>query len=314
VPYKKLIIPLLIGLFNALLLIFPREVLGAAREGLLLWFHTILPSLLPFVIGTNLLIKLGFMRFIGGIIAPLTKNVFGISGAGGTAFITGIVSGYPIGAKTVGDLCREGDIKPDEARRLLAFCNNAGPLFIVGAVGIGMFGDAKAGYLLWVGHILGALAVGLLGRSGEKNKKNNFGGIQRNYLQRLNGEPFGKALGESVKNAMEAMILVGGLIILFNVVACIFRLMIGLEEGIAAGIFGGLLEISGGTKAIAAEGINTLSLAAAAFVIAFGGFSVHAQAMHFTAGTGIKAGVYLSCKILHGVLAAVFTVILFTLL
>ena len=80
---RWLIIPLLIGLFNVFLIIFPREVLGAAREGLILWFNTVLPSLLPFVVGINLLKAMGFIRFVGELISPLTAKLFGVSGAGG---------------------------------------------------------------------------------------------------------------------------------------------------------------------------------------------------------------------------------------
>jgi sporulation integral membrane protein YlbJ len=304
--FRKLIIPLLIGLFNISLLVFPRDALGAAREGLLMWFQTILPSLLPFVVGTNILIKLGFLRFVGECIAPVTTRLFGVSGVGGIAFITGITSGYPIGAKTVGDLYRLGDIQPSEAQRLMAFCNNAGPLFIVGAVGIGMFGNAKAGYVLLLGHVFGAVAMGIAGRfiwgrSGD--------GVARR-IKEIKSPPFGKVLGESVKNAMEAMVLVGGLIIFFHVVVRFMFNFFGLEGGYSGGFLGGLLEIAGGVKVISATGISTLSLALAAGVIGFGGFGVHAQALHFTADTGIKTSVYLLCKFLHGLLAAGFTALL----
>ncbi|MCL2499327.1 MAG: hypothetical protein FWE90_03205 [Defluviitaleaceae bacterium] len=312
-PFRKLIIPILVGLFNITLLAFPREALGAAREGLLLWFHTVLPSLLPFAVGMNILIKLGFMRFFGECITPLTKKVFGVGGAGGVAFITGVTSGYPIGAKVIGDLYREGDVKADEAQRLMAFCNNAGPLFIVGAVGLGMFGDAKAGYILWAGHILGALAIGLLGRFMRGTVKEKDNRRTRKDAGHLRTEPFGKVLGESVGNAMEAMVLVGGLIIFFNVFFCILHTIFKPDDMIIGGLINGLLEVSGGARMISAHGPDAISLSAAAFVIAFGGLSVHAQAMHFTVGTGVKAGIYLSHKLLHGILAAVFTTFLWLL-
>jgi nucleoside recognition membrane protein YjiH len=306
-----LIIPILIGLFNISLLLYPREVIDAARGGLLLWFQTVLPSLLPFVVGMNLLIKLGFLRFIGEVISPVTMKIFGVPGAGGVALITGITSGYPIGAKTVGDLCRAGDVKPEDAQRLLAFCNNAGPLFIVGAVGIGMFGDAKAGYILWAGHVLGALAVGIINRiickkmGGEASNSNILYTATRNYrrFRQENECSMGKILGESVKNAMESLLLVGGLIIFFSVVVCILQW---------PGALSGLFEITGGARAISSQGANTAALAMAAGVIGFGGFSVHAQALHFTAGTGVKAVPYLLWKALHGLLAAGFTALLWS--
>jgi sporulation integral membrane protein YlbJ len=256
------------------------------------------------------------------LITPVTVRLFGVTGAGGLAFVTGTVSGYPIGAKTVGDLYRSGEIDTPQAQRLMFFCNNAGPLFIVGAVGIGMFGSAKIGYVLWLGHIAAAVFLGIAGKlisidsiktikrgNHFKRAMHNFYAYRRNMDCR-----FGKILGESVKNAMEAMLLVGGLIIFFNVAVHIVQSAVGLEGGLLGGLVGGVFEVTGGARAVSREGANPFTLALAAGIIAFGGLSVHTQALHFTAGTGIKAGHYIFGKTLHGLLAAVVTVIIYTLL
>lgn len=62
-------------------------------------------------------------------------------GIGAYAFIMGIISGYPVGAKIVTEFRKNGDCSKAEAERLLAFTNNSGPLFIIGTIGISMFGD-----------------------------------------------------------------------------------------------------------------------------------------------------------------------------
>ena len=62
-------------------------------------------------------------------------------GIGAYAFIMGIISGYPVGAKIVTEFRKNGDCSRAEAERLLAFTNNSGPLFIIGSVGISMFGN-----------------------------------------------------------------------------------------------------------------------------------------------------------------------------
>jgi hypothetical protein len=109
---------------------------------------------------------------------------------------------------------------------------------------------------------------------------------------------------------MEAMTIIGGLIIFFSVVLAIFQ-TIGLAHGtISNGILAGLIEVTGGIRKISSLESTKITLACAAFAIAFGGFSVHAQSFHFTAGTGIKNGEYLFAKFLHGIFAAVLTVIL----
>ena len=69
-------------------------------------------------------------------------------GEGSYAFIMGIISGYPVGAKIVNKFIEDGTCTKQEAERMLAFTNNSGPLFIIGTVGISLFGDTTIGIIL----------------------------------------------------------------------------------------------------------------------------------------------------------------------
>jgi len=305
-----------------LILFFPREVLSAAREGLLLWFNSVLPALLPFIVAVNLLTALGFVKLISTCAQPFMMAAFKLPGAGGFALITGLITGYPMGAKTVADLWHSGEITTKEAQRLLAFCNNAGPLFIVGVVGVGLLGDTMAGYVLWAGHIAAALIIGVLTRRWEQGRSTHMHGIDRPYIQgsdnlsitethamchKKDSPSIGKVLGESVKNAMEALLVVGGLIIFFSVVVQAITIIIGDLPYIAQGMLAGIMEITGGVKILAeapSETISSMRIAVIGGVIAFGGFSVHAQALHFTSSIGIKASKYILFKAFSGIVAA----------
>ena len=64
-------------------------------------------------------------------------------GPGAFPFIMSVLSGYPMGAKVVGDLKRSGEITLREAKRLMSFCSTSGPAFMAGAVGAGMLGSAS---------------------------------------------------------------------------------------------------------------------------------------------------------------------------
>jgi len=323
-----MIILVFLVIFKILFLTFPSVVLAAAREGLLLWLNNIVPALLPFMIITNMLVEMEFPRFLGETLTPVMKKIFNLPGAGGFALITGLTSGYPIGAKAVADLRKTGEISARDAQHLLAFCNNAGPLFILGVVGIGLFGNAAVGYVLWTGHVFSALLLGILLKFLCRSDRPrlpvgyNFaeyasGGRGRPPLHRIsstlssnsNVSP-GKALSNAVKNAMESMAIIGGLVIFFNATMAILG-EIGLpDKGLLAGFITGAVEVTGGVRKISECGISTTSLAFAAFAIAFGGLSIHMQTFHFTESTGIKAAPYLFCKVLHGLLAATITIFL----
>lgn len=90
------------------------------------------------------------------------KPVFNEPGESAIAIIIGTISGYPVGAKVVCSLVRENKISKEEAERLLAFCNNSGPLFILGTVGIALFGNKTIGFILLITHILASLSVGII--------------------------------------------------------------------------------------------------------------------------------------------------------
>jgi len=298
-------------LFIIFLLKFPQEVLSSARDGLMLWFNNVLPALLPFIVVINMLTALGTVKTVSKWANPFMKSIFRLPGAGSFALITGLLSGYPMGAKTIGDLWHNREITTKEAQRLLAFCNNAGPLFIIGVVGVGILGNLTAGYVLWAGHVMAAIIVGIMTRSKGSNTE-----INTTHCVNPKSEmpKIGKILGSAVKNAMEALVLVGGMIIFFSVVIRAMSVVTG--DSPIMSVIAGIIEVTNGANAIGngVQGvISTYRLAAIGGIISFGGFSVHAQSLHFTAGTGIKAGPYILYKGLNGIIAAVLTWVIWRL-
>lgn len=115
----------------ALALFFPPIVLQGARYGLELWFHTLLPTLLPFMILSNLFIQSGLILPLLSIPGKVSSRYLGISPAGLYAFLCGFFFGYPTGAKILADLLKTGQITREEASWLLVFSNNASPAFLM---------------------------------------------------------------------------------------------------------------------------------------------------------------------------------------
>ena len=352
--------------FKILFIAYPGIVVASARDGLNLWLGTVLPGILPFMIITNMLIHLGYTKKLGKLFAPFMKYFFRLPGVGGVAFFVGLTSGYPVGAKTIADLHSQGEITTKEAQHLLAFCNNAGPLFILGAVGSGMFGSASVGYILWSAHVIAAVIIGILLAKHYDHNINLFqtsssvpimvksmqnGSDQKNAKQgkqvtrpvlklteahenvsasgsifvRLNRfqdrsidaykKSPGKALGDSVKNAMEAIVIVGGLIIFFSAIMAVLREIIPQDitnnYSVFVSFLAGIIEVTGGTRDVSALGVSALHLGIAGFLIAFSGLSIHLQTIHFVENTGVSSVRYVACKALHGIIAAAITIILY---
>ena len=147
---KKNILKILFICFTLSLVLFSESCLKATKNGLLLWANNVVPALLPFFIATELLSYTNTCEKISHFFYKIMKPAFKVPGSGAYAFILGLISGYPIGAKIVTDLKNSNKCSNSEASRLLAFSNNSGPLFIIGTIGIMMYRSKTIGFLLLI--------------------------------------------------------------------------------------------------------------------------------------------------------------------
>ena len=337
---KMLLLPALVAAINILILIYPRESLAAARNGLELWAFNVLPGMLPFVIGANLLMSLGVVSFLGVALGPAMRRIFGLPGTGGFALAVGLVSGYPIGAKVVCEMRLRGELGRSQAQRLLAFANNGGPLFILGAVAAGMFGSASLGYFLLAIHYLGALLIGLIirliwGNAADDGKQAGQMPLHAMMVRamsvsrRKDGRSLGQMLGQAVANAVETMLTIGGFVVLFSVVTAVLGLAgvydlagraaaplfdaFGVSAELQSGFFAGLVEMANGIGMLSAHGVSRAAVALTAGVLGFGGASILLQSASFIGKTDLSTRRFVAAKAAHGVLSAIMAAVLFPL-
>ena len=116
------------------------------------------------------------------------RPLFNVPGEGSFAFIMGLISGYPVGAKIVTDFRNNGICTKDEGNRLLAFTNNSGPLFIIGTVGIGLFANKSIGLLLFITHFMACITVGVIFKFFSKSFKMTHYHCQK-LMERTQGHP-----------------------------------------------------------------------------------------------------------------------------
>lgn len=131
---RKNAISIIFVLFTIFLVIFSKSNLTAAKNGLKLWANNVVPSLLPFFIATNLLSHTNVIKYVSKACNKFMRPIFNVPGECAYAFILGLISGYPVGAKIVTDLNDNNLCTTEEAERMLCFTNNSGPLFIIGTV------------------------------------------------------------------------------------------------------------------------------------------------------------------------------------
>ena len=327
---RKNFLALLFLFFTACLLIFSGSNLPAIKSGLKLWANYVIPSLFPFFVATELLMHTNIINLFGRLLNNYMKPLFNISGEGAFAFIMGIISGYPVGAKIASKFRENNICSKAECERLLSFTNNSGPLFIIGTVGILMYQNTTIGILLFITHLLGCISVGFIFRFWKRNdnfkdynKKKNY-----NYLSNKNNANFanlGEVLAESITNSISTILLIGGFVVIFSSVISILKAsgilnilcasitpifnILHIDSNFISGILTGFLEITNGIQSISSIACKNFSinLVITAFLLGFGGISVFLQVFSITSKTDLSIKPYIYGKLLHGLFAAFYT-------
>lgn len=305
---------------------YPVQISNSAFLGAKMWAFSVFPALFPFFVCTNMLISLGFAKFMGEILSPFMIPFFGVSGIGSFPLFSGLLSGYPVGAKITSDLYLDNKLNKKEAQRLCSFCNNCGPLFIVGVLGGYIFKDILVGYYILFIHVLSAILFGFIinvifGRVNSKTyKRKNF--IREAFFQmRLhtsnNNKTFGQILSESVEGAVKSSLNVLGFITLFSVISTVIQIFhltdiinylinmipfVHVGEYLTETVFLGSIEMTAGLFLLDGV-INKSNILISIFIVTFGGMSVHAQAISFISKTDLKETTYIFNKFMQSILA-----------
>ena len=320
------------------LIVFPKETFQASLEGLNLWFGVVLPALLPFFVMAELLIHLGVIQFLGVFLEPVMYPLFRIPGVGAFAVALGLASGYPLGAKLTADLRRERLITQIEAERLVSFANTAGPLFIAGAVAVGMLGLPEMALVLMLAHYISTIMVGFFmrfygssqqgGRTCTETVNPPIYGTNALFNARGSTAHIGSLFYDAVMQSLRSLNFIGGCIMIFSVFSRILNLaglipalsdfltsvlpFFDLNQDLASSAISGLLEIDIGIQAVAqAKATLIQKLVVISAIIGWSGLSVHMQVAAMIRGTDIRIKPYIIARVFHAVCAGITTALLY---
>ncbi len=326
---------------------YPQAVYLASHRGLKAWWEIVFPALLPFFIGTELLVGFGVVRFMGVLLEPVMRPLFNLPGAASFVLAVGYTSGFPIGSIVTTGLRKDGLVTRTEGERLMSFTNNASPLFMLAAVAVGMYHSPHLGFILAAAHYAANLTIGLLmglysnlrprgyalpGRSPASSQplrqilRRAF--WELGVAHRDNYQPLGQRLSTAISKSVNTLLMIGGFIIIFSVLIEVLSKLgflgymaqvlagilaaVGLDPQLAPALATGIFEITLGTK-LAAETAAPLQekILITSFLLAWSGISVHAQVASIISGTDLRYFLFFCCRIAHAVLAAVYSLMLF---
>ncbi|MEJ8553720.1 sporulation integral membrane protein YlbJ [Tepidibacter sp. Z1-5] len=324
--------------FITSIVVFPKDSIESARVGMNICINILIPSLLPFLIGANLLINLKVIDILGVFLEKPSRILFNVPGKSSLIFAISILSGYPIGSKLISNLRQDNEISRVEAQRLASFCSTSGPLFMVGSVGIGMFNNPKIGYFILLCHYIGALSIGILFRfyntSSDIKHYNNTSILTR--LKKIifyenEEKSFFSIFGDSVRNGINTILIVCGFVIVFSVLFKILTLLkfinlissmlfvflhpYNISIEVIQAFISGLFEITIGCNNISLLNEPSLifKIALCTFIISFSGISILAQCCNFLSLSDINIPIYIFGKFLHGINSFLFCYLLYPL-
>ena len=297
---STLLPPLMLSVMIFYSAIFSSEASGYMLDGMSLAIKCVIPSSFPFMVLSDIYVSYGKPESIY-LLSSFLSSILGVPKAALAAFICGNIGGFPIGAKMVSDAYREGRISRSEAERILPLCNNPSCAFIIGAVGMGMYGDIKLGILLTVSVFASTLICGMATRT-PKCKTDFSDYITRQSYSFVN----------SVKAAGASSVNIISFISIFCVALGIIKKRVKYAPILY--IIYAFSEVSNAVKSFSElHNISPiLSIALSAFSLGFGGACVAMQSTSFTTSCGLKMRRYYSLKFLQGIISSALSVALYT--
>lgn len=315
------------GLFSLIIFMicYPEETYQAAKKAISSWWTVVLPSLLPFFIAAELLLRMGGAHLLGYFLEPVMRPIFHLPGSAGVAIILGYTAGFPTGAAITAGLYREGLCTKEEGERLLAFTNNASPLFIIITVCATILNRPQLGIFLAIVHYSLNLLLGiLLGIFSPKrqpaatapNKKNH------SFLSVLPQEtaPLGSLCKDAVSKSLTNLAVIGGFMVAFSVLITLLHIsggenifsllllpfckLLGIDTTLLPGMINGFWEITLGVQTTASlNGPLADTVALIAAILAWSGVSIQMQIAAITAPAGLSLKTYFCSRLLQCILS-----------
>lgn len=307
---------IIIIIFAICLVCFSKTNILSVQSSLDLFLNAIFPSLFPFLIVCELLTHTFVFSLLTTKFGKIMKPVFNVSNVGAYPFVMGLFSGYPVGARIVSSLREKNQISRTDGELLLIFTNNAGPLFILGSIGIGMYDSKQIGFLIYFVHIFSSIITGILFGHIFKKKFRDSASDDVSYID---FSSFGEIVSDSIKKAFYTLSTVCGFVIIFSLVISMIKISgilsfinnVWIESAIL-----GLIELTNGANLIAGIASSNifLKLLITTFILGTGGTSVLLQVWSVISDSDLSIVPYILGKITCGFISVLVLYIIYPLI
>lgn len=289
----------IVFLFAFTLLRFPLKAGEGVQNGIELSIYTLIPSMYPFMFLSAFVVNSSLSEKAGKLFSGLTRRIFNLPGCCGAAILMSMIGGLPVGASMVDGMYENGYITKNQGKRMLLFCINPGPAFVINTVGYYMTGNRSIGMILYAALVISSITIGVLSRYVIKNDEtfcSAFAEKERTTLQ--------DAVVSSVSQSSRSMLNVCAWVVLFSCL-CSLTELVPLSED--AGLFlTGVMEMTRGCE----KATDIMSLPVTAAILGFGGICAHLQIMPVIVKMKLPLKYFFCSRIINSGI----TVIVFSLL
>ena len=284
-------------------LAMPKVSFDGAKSGLNYAFGILIPSLFPFIFLSNFAVEYGISHKLGTIFARFTEKVLYLPSEAGVTVLLSFIGGFPVGAVGINALYKQGKISERQAQRMLCFCVNSGPAFLISVVGTELYDSELVGITLFFAQVLSSLLIGIILGIQAHSKEP----LQRSVSSASSKKEFAPSFILSAKNACRSTVDLCALVILFSSFMYIFLHALKINDYSAAGmIIRSILEVTDGCSCLSNSHVP---LYYTALAIGWSGICVHFQIFAAVDNLIIKKIPFYISRFANGILSAVFTFI-----
>lgn len=282
-------------------------------NGLIYCGQVLIPSLFPFMVLAEFLSEYGVLDRLAFIFSPLCRKILKLPAAAGGAVILSMTGGFPVGGACVRTLYEKGKITAEQAQRMLRFAVGAGPAFVIFAVGQNMLSSVKSGVVLYAAQVLSQLTIAVVGGIASKDV------IPKENRRQKQNQNFSDCLISSCFKSSDSTIKLCAMVVMFSALMGVlsdigfidfFEWILSkafVPRHISHSLIYALTEVTSGCREAVLSGS---SLEFIAFVIGFGGISVHFQIFALLGDLEFSKLDFFIHRILCGFICSVYTYII----